>query len=119
MSFENDIERQPFYARVALLLVGWATAGVLLYALSTLLPGEAMVIIGFVGWVIVKLDRASSWRKSLASLLCGITCLLTSICAAALWATDWHWHGYVLARLTFVGVCLGAVLILLDRRADA
>jgi hypothetical protein len=33
--------------------------------------------------------------------------------------TGYHWHDDVLVRLIFVGVCLGAGLILLDRRADA
>jgi hypothetical protein len=36
----------------------------------------------------------------------------------ALRITAWHWHDYVLTRLIFVGVCLGAGLVLLDRRAD-
>jgi hypothetical protein len=36
------------YARLALLIVGWATAGAILYALSTVLPIEvlAMIAIG-------------------------------------------------------------------------
>jgi hydrogenase/urease accessory protein HupE len=119
VSFGNYSDGQSLYVRLALLIVGWATAGVLLYLLSTFLPGVVLVIIGFVAWVIVKLDRGSRNNKSLASWLCGITCLLTGVCAVAFRITDYHWHDYVLARLIFVGVCLGAGLILLDRRADA
>jgi cytochrome b561 len=119
VSSENHIEGQSIYARFALLIVGWATAGVLLYILSTVLPVEVLVIVAFVAWAIVRLDTVSRKNKSLASLLCWITCLLTAVCAVALRITHWHWHDYVLGRLMFVGVCLGAGLILLDRRADA
>jgi hypothetical protein len=119
VSPENYSDGQSLYARLALLIVGWATAGILLYALSTFLRGEALVIIAIVPWAIVKLDTTSRKNKSLASLLCVITCLLTGACAVALRVTGWHWHDHVLTRLIFVGVCLGAGLILLDRRADA
>jgi hypothetical protein len=116
---ENSSDGQSLYARLALLIVGWAAAGVLLYALSTVMPVEVLVLIAFVAWAIVRLDTVSQKNKSLASRLCLITCLLTGVCAVALRITHWHWHDYVLGRLIFVGVCLGAGLILLDRRADA
>jgi hypothetical protein len=99
------------------LIVGWATAGVLLYALFTALPVEVMAIIAMVAWAIVRLDTVSRKNKSVASLLCPITYLLTAVCAVVLRFT--HWHDHVLVRLIFVGLCLGAGLILLDRRADA
>ena len=117
MFLENRSDGQSIYARLALLIVGWATAGVLLYALSTALPVEVLVIIAIVAWAIVRLDTVSPKNKSLASLLGWITCLLTAVCAVVLRFT--HWHDYILGRLIFVGVCLGAGLILLDRRADA
>jgi hypothetical protein len=119
VSFEKYSDGQSLYARLALLIVGWATAGVLLYALSTFLPGAVLVIIGTAAWAVVKLDRVSRKNKSLASLLGAITCLLTGVCGVALWVTHEHWHEDVLGRLIFVGICLGAGLILLDRRADA
>jgi hypothetical protein len=99
------------------LIVGWVTAGVLLYLLSTVLPVEMLAFIAIGAWAIVRLDMVSRKNKSLASLLCWITCLLTAVCAVALRIT--HWHEYVLGRLIFVGICLGAGLIILDRRADA
>ena len=118
MFLENHSDGPFIYARFALLIVGWATAGVLLYLLSTVLPVEVLVIIALVAWTIVRFDTVSRKNKSLASLLCWITCLLTAVCAVALRITHWHWHDYVLGRLIFVGVCLGAGLIILDRRAD-
>jgi hypothetical protein len=117
VSFENFSDDQTIYARLALLIVGWAAAGGLLYVVSTLLPGEVLVIIGIAAWAIVRLDPSPK-NKSLASWLCGTTALLTFVCAETLRITDWHWHDYVLGRLIFVGVCLGAGLVLLDRRAD-
>jgi len=108
VSFGNHSDGQSIYARLALLIVGWATAGVLLYILSTVLPVEVLVLIVFVARAIVRLDDVSRKNKSLASLLCGITCLLTGVCAVALRITHWHWHDYVLGRLIFVGICLGA-----------
>jgi cytochrome b561 len=119
VSSENYSEGQSLYARLALLIVGWASAGVLLYVLSTVLPVEALAMIAIAAWAIVSFDTVSRKNKSLASLLCWITCLLTAVCAVALRITHWHWHDYVLGRLIFVGICLGAGLILLDRRADA
>jgi hypothetical protein len=114
---ENRSDGQSIYTRLALLIVGWATAGALLYALSTVLPVEVLAIIAIVAWAIVRFDTVSRKNKSLASLLCWITSLLTAVSALVLRFT--HWHGYILGRLIFVGVCLGAGLILLDRRADA
>jgi hypothetical protein len=99
---------------MSILIIGWALAGVLLYALFTILPAVVMVTITMVAWVIVRFDSRKT--KSLGSLLCLITCLLTGICALAMHVT--HWHEDVLSRLIFVGICLGAVLILLDRQAD-
>ena len=119
MSSKNDRDDQSLYARLALLIVGWATAGALLYVLFAVLPGEVLVAIAVLAWAIVRLDTVSRKNKSLASLLCWITCLLTAVCAVALRVTHWHWHDDLLTRLIFVGVCLGAGLIVLDRRADA
>jgi hypothetical protein len=116
VSSANSTDGQSVYVRMALLIVGWAIAGLLLYAFSTFLPGAVLATIAMVAWAIVKLDRVSRKNKSLASVLCGITCLLTGVCGAALWAT--HRHKHILVRLIFVGICLGAGLILLDRRAD-
>jgi hypothetical protein len=117
VSLENLSDGQSLYARLALLIVGWATAGVLLYVLSMFLPVEILAFIAIGAWAIVKLDTVSRKNRSLASLLCLITCLLTGVCAVALRITPWH--DYLLGRLIFVGLCLGAGLILLDRRADA
>ena len=113
---ENYSDGPSLYARLALLVSGWAAAGFLLYVLATFLPGAVLVIIGFGAWAIVKLDRVSRKNKTLASSLCMVTCLLTAVCGVALWITHGHWHDHVLARLVFVGFCLGAGLILLDRR---
>jgi hypothetical protein len=99
------------------LIVGWATAGVLLYVLFMFLPVEILAFIAIGAWAIVRLDTVSRKNKSLASLLCWITCLLTAVCAVALRIN--HWRDDVLERLIFVGVSLGAGLILLDRQADA
>src|SRR5579872_4040177 len=91
VAFENPSDDQSIgrsvYLRTALLLIGWA---------------------------IVRLDSRKT--KSLGSVLCGITCSLTGVCALAMHFT--HWHEDVMTRLIFVGLCLGAGLILLDRRAD-
>jgi hypothetical protein len=118
VAFENSSDDQTVdrsvYSRIALLIVGWAIAGVLLYVLSTILPIAVMGGIVFVAWAIVRFDSRKT--KSLGSLLCAITCSLTGVCALAMHFT--HWHEDVMARLIFVGLCLGAGLILLDRRAD-
>jgi hypothetical protein len=119
VAFENYSEGQSLYAHLALLIFGWATVGVLLYILSAFLPGAVLATIAIAAWAIVRLDRVSRKNKSLASSLCAITLLLTSVCGAALWVTHGHWHDHGLVRLIFVGLCLGAGLILLDRRADA
>ncbi len=116
MSSENFSDGQSVYVRMALLVVGWAIAGLLLYVLSTFLPGAVFGSIAIVAWAIVRLDSVSRHNKSLASLLCKITCLLTAVCSVALWVG--HWHEHLMVRLIFVGICLGAGLILLDRRAD-
>lgn len=118
MAFENPSDDQsigrPVHLRTALLLIGWAIAGFLLYALSTFLPSVVMAAILFVAWAIVRFDSRKT--KSLGSVLCAITCSLTGVCAIAMHFT--HWHEDVMTRLIFVGLCLGAGLILLDRRAD-
>jgi hypothetical protein len=107
---------QPVFARMTLLILGWAISGLLLYCLSAFLPAAVLATIAVIAWAIVKLDRVSQKNRSLASFLCRITCLLTLVCAVALWSL--HRSDHVLERLIFVGVCLGAGLILLDRRAD-
>ena len=118
VAFENPSDDQSIgrsvYLRTALLLIGWAIAAFLLYALATFLPSVVMAVILLVAWAIVRFD--SRKIKSLGSVLCGITCSLTGVCALAMHFT--HWHEDVMTRLIFVGLCLGAGLILLDRRAD-
>src|SRR5579885_1835344 len=99
---------------MALLIVGWSIAGVLLYVLSAILPIAMMGGIVIVAWAIVRFD--SRKIKSLGSLLSAITFSLTGFCALAMHFT--RWHEDVMARLMFVGLCIGAGLILLDRRAD-
>jgi membrane protein implicated in regulation of membrane protease activity len=85
------------YVRLALLIVGWASAGALLYVLSTFLAVAALVIIAVVAWAIVRLDRVSRKNKSLASLLGAITALLTGVCGVALRVT--HRYEGILWRL--------------------
>jgi hypothetical protein len=114
VSAENPTDGRSVYLRLALLIVGWAIAGLLLYFLSTFLPIAIMGVIVCVAWAIVRFD--SRRNKSLGSLLCAITCSLTGVCAIAMRFT--RWHEDVMARLIFVGLCLGAGLIVLDRRAD-
>ncbi len=118
MAFQNPSDDQSIsrsvYLRTVLLIIGWAIAGFLLYALSTFLPIAVMGVILLVAWAIVIFDSRKT--KSLSSVLCLITCSLTGVCALAMHFT--HWHEDVMTRLIFVGLCLGAGLILLDRRAD-
>ena len=118
VAFENPSDDQSIgrsvYLRTALLLIGWAIAAFLLYALATFLPSVVMAVILLVAWAIVRLDSRKT--KSLGSVLCGITCSLTGVCALAMHFT--HWHEVIMTRLIFVGLCLGAGIILLDRRAD-
>jgi len=117
VAFRNPSDDQSIgrsvWLRAALLIIGWAIAGLLLYALSTSLRIVVMPVI-LVAWAIVRFD--SRKPKSLGSVLCAITCSLTGACALAMHFT--HWHEDVLTRLIFVGLCLGAGLILFDRRAD-
>ena len=101
-------------ATIGPFVVGWSIAGVLLYVLSAILPIAMMGVIVIVAWAIVRFDSRKA--KSLGSLLGAITCFLTGVCAFAMHFT--RWHEDVMARLMFVGLCLGAGLILLDRRAD-
>ena len=105
---------QSVYIRMALLVAGWAITGLFLYALCTFLPSAVMAVILLVAWAIVRLDSRKT--RSLGSVLCVVTCSLTGVCALAMHFT--HWHEDVMTRLIFVGLCLGAGLILLDRRAD-
>jgi predicted PurR-regulated permease PerM len=118
VAFQNPSDDQSIsrsvYLRTVLLIIGWAIAGFLLYALSTFLPIAVMGVILLVAWAIVIFDSRKT--KSLSSVLCLITCSLTGVCALAMHFT--HWHEDVMTRLIFVGLCLGAGLILLDRRAD-
>jgi len=118
VAFENPSDdhciSRSIYLRMALLIVGWSIAGVLLYVLSAILPIAMMGGIVIVAWAIVRFD--SRKIKSLGSLLSAITCSLTGFCALAMHFT--RWHEDVMARLMFVGLCIGAGLILLDRRAD-
>ena len=92
MAFENPSDYQSIgrsvYLRTVLLIIGWAIAGFLLYALSTFLPIAVMVIILLVAWTIVRFD--SRQTKSLGSVLCAITCSLTGACALAMHFTHWH-----------------------------
>src|SRR5690348_9280651 len=99
---------------MALLIVGWTIVGFLLYTLCTFLPNAVMGVIVLVAWAIVKFN--SRKIKSLGSTLGAITCSLTGVCAFAMHLTQWHED--VITRLIFVGLCLGAGLILLDWWAD-
>ena len=111
---DDQPSRQSVYLRMVLLIVGWAIAGLVLYVLSAFLPIAVMGVILVVAYMIVRFD--SRKIESLGSALCAITCSLTGVCALAMHFT--HWHEGVISRLIFVGLCLGAGLILLDRRAD-
>jgi hypothetical protein len=101
---------------LALLIVGWAVAGIFLYFLSTFLPAAVLAVIVLAAYAVLKLDTVSRKNKSLASLLCWITGVLTLFCAVAMHFI--HSREDVLARLIFAGLCLMATLIVLDRRAD-
>ena len=118
MACENPSDdqsvRQSVYLRIALLIVGWAIVGFFLYTLCTSLPNAVMGIIVLVAWAIVRFN--SRKIKSLGSMLGAITCSLTGVCALAMHFT--HRHEDVITRLIFVGLCLGAGLILLDWWAD-
>ena len=118
MAFEKPSDdhyvAQSTYLRLAGLIVAWAIAGLLLYAICTFLPNAVMAIVVLVAWAIVRFD--SRKIKSLTSVLSAITCSLTGVCALAMHFS--HWHEDVMTRLMFIGLCLGAGLILLDRLAD-
>ena len=116
MSSENPSDSQSVYVRLALLIAGCTITGVLLYALSTLLPAAILGVILVAAYAVVRLDRVSRKNRSLASWLCWITGVPVFVCAVAMHFT--HWHEDVLGRLIFVGLCLMAGLIVLDRRAD-
>lgn len=111
---DDQFDGWSVYLRTVLLIIGWAIAGFLLYALSTFLPSAVMGMILIVAWMIVRFNSRKT--KSLGSVLCAITCALTGVCALAMHFS--HWHEDIMIRLIFVGLCLGAGLILLDRRAD-
>jgi len=117
VAFRNPSDDQPIgrsvWLRAVLLIIGWAIAGLLLYVLSAFVIAVMPVIV-LVAWAIVRFDSRKT--KSLGSVLCAITCSLTGVCALAMHFT--HWHEDVMTRLIFVGLCLGAGLILFDRRAD-
>jgi len=116
VSSQNSSDSQSVYVRMALLIAGWMITGVLFYALSTLLPAAILGVIVVVAYVVVRLDPVPRKNSSLGSLLCWITGVPTFVCAVAMHFT--HWHENVLGRLIFVGLCLMAGLIVLDRRAD-
>jgi MFS family permease len=116
MSSEKFSGGQAPCVRLALLIAGWAITGACLFAVSTLLPAVVLAVIVVAAYVVVQLDRVSRKNKSLASLLCWITGVLTFASAVAMHFTGWHED--VLGRLIFVGLCLMAGLIVLDRRAD-
>ncbi len=99
---------------MALLIAGWTIAGFLLYTLCRFLPTAVMGVIVLAAWAIVRFN--SRKIKSLGSMLGAITCSLTGLCALAMHFT--HRHEDVITRLMFVGLCLGAGLILLDWWAD-
>ena len=90
-------------------------AGVLLYALFTLVPFAVQMTIAVAGWLVIVNDNLDPLKnKSLASMLCGFTAAPTVFCAVA-WRIT---HEDVWSRLMLVGSCLMAALIFLDRRQD-
>ncbi len=65
-----------------LLIIGWATAGVVLYALFTFIPRAIQVTIAAACWLIVVIDDFEPRKnKSFASHLCGVTGLLIYVCS--------------------------------------
>jgi hypothetical protein len=103
------------WRRFALLVVAEAVVGLFLYALFTFIPVELQVLISMACWVIVRIERWTFPKnKSLASLLCAVTGVAVFLCWLA-WRIT---HEQVWSSLGFVGVCLMAGLIFLDRRQE-
>lgn len=68
--------------RVLVLMAGWATAAVVLYALFTFVPRAIQVTIAAVCWLVVVIDDFEPRKsKSLAWYLCGFTGLLVYVCS--------------------------------------
>jgi hypothetical protein len=106
---------RPVYARLLLMIVGEAIAGIFLYVLFTFMPVAVQMVIAVVSWVIVVNENLTFPKnKSLGSLLCGVTAVSGFSCFVAWRITD----GEIWSRLMFVGTCLLAALIFLDRRQD-
>jgi len=118
MASENPGDGLSAQARFALLFLGEAIAGVVLYSLFTRIPVALQMLLLVAAMVVVKIDNLEPTKnKSIASILCGITLCFTLLCATVSRVT----HARttledVWARLMMVGFCLVAVLIVLDRR---
>ncbi len=115
MASENLSGERPIYVRFFLLLLGEAVVGVFLYAVFTFLPFAVQMLIGLASWAIVFGENLNFPKnRSLGSLLCGITGMATFSCSIA-----WRFtHNETWSRLAFVGACLLAGLIFLDRRQE-
>jgi hypothetical protein len=111
----NIFEYKMNWRRFALLVVAEAVVGLFLYALFTFIPVELQVLISVACWVIVRIERWTFPKnKSLASLLCAVTGVAVFLCWLA-WRIT---HEQVWSSSGFVGVCLMAGLIFLDRRQE-
>ena len=107
----NIFEYKMNWRRFALLVVAEAVVGLILYALFLFIPVELQILISVACWVIVRIDRWTFPKnKSLASLLCAVTGVAVFLC--------WLAWRITLSSLGFVGVCLMAGLIFLDRRQE-
>jgi len=115
MASEELSDGRTAYARLLLLLLGEVVAGICIYGVFTFMPAVQMPIT-FTAWAIVAGDNIlyPKKNKSLSSLLCWITAVLTSFCGIE-WRTT---HLDIWSRLMLTGLCLMAALIFLDRRQD-
>jgi hypothetical protein len=104
------------YARLLLLLLGEAAAGVFLYALFTFMPTAVQMIATITAWGVLAYDNTVHPRKtkSLGTLLCVITAIPVCACGIA-WRIT---HEEVWSRLALTGACLIAGLIFLNRREE-
>jgi hypothetical protein len=108
-------ENRPVYARLLLMILGEAIAGVFLYAFFTFMPVAVQMLVATASWAIVGYENLTFPKnKSLGSLLCGITAFASSLCFVA-WRIT---HGEIWSRLILVGTCLLAALVFLDRRQE-
>jgi hypothetical protein len=118
MSSRNSSGELSAYERFLLLFLGEAIVGVLLYSLFTRIPIALQMLVFAVALVVVKVDNFEpSKNKTIASLLCGFTLGFTLFCGFVSRFTQARTTlEDIWARLMMVGLCLAAVLIVLDRR---